>query len=120
MPDPASNNHSSSFVWYELHTPDAPSAAAFYQPVLGWTTSESGKTDRPYTLVHASNIPIGGLLQKPAASFTAGAGAAWIGYIGVADLHASLAKHQKLGGMVHRAAETIPDVGSFAVLADPQ
>lgn len=120
MPDAASNNHPSSFVWYELHTPDAASAAAFYQPVLGWTTSESGKTDRPYTLVHASNIPVGGLLQKPAASFTSGAKPGWIGYIGVADLNASLAKHQKAGGIVHRAAETIPTVGRFAVVADPQ
>jgi hypothetical protein len=120
MSDAVSNSNPSNFVWYEFHTPDAASAAAFYQPVLGWTTSDSGKTDQSYTLLNVNNIAIGGLLQKPAASFISGTTPGWIGYIGVADLDTFLGKHQKLGGIVHRAAETIPEVGSFAVVADPQ
>lgn len=120
MSDTASNSHPSSFVWYEFHTPDAKAAQAFYQAVFHWTTNDAGSPDRPYTIINADRVGIGGFLQKPPASFASGATPYWIGYIGVADLDSALAKHQKLGGKVHRAAETIPGVGHFAVVADPQ
>ena len=114
------NTTPSDFVWYELHTPDASSSATFYKGVLGWGTQDSGQKDRKYTLVTVSNLPIGGLLEKPAASFTNGAKPGWMGYIGVADVNDSVKRLQQAGGIVHRAVEVIPGVGSFAVVADPQ
>jgi predicted enzyme related to lactoylglutathione lyase len=64
-------------------------------------------------------IPIGGLLEKPVASF-ATEGPAWFGYIGVENVDASLDRLLKAGGVVHRAVEDIPAIGRFAVVADPQ
>lgn len=106
-----------AFSWYELHTPDAAAAAAFYEPVLRWTAHDSGMPNQKYTLVSAGEMPVGGLLEKPASS---GEKARWIGYIGVGDVQAYSDKVQQAGGVIHRPAEEIPGVGKFAVVADPQ
>jgi uncharacterized protein len=110
----------SNFVWYEFHTSDAAKAAAFYRGVLGWGAQDAGMPDGRYTLVTVGGIPIGGILQKPASSFAGGAKPGWMGYIGVNDVDEFSKRVQQAGGSVHRAAEDIPDVGRFAVVADPQ
>jgi uncharacterized protein len=110
----------SPFVWYELHTPDAAAAAAFYSPVLGWSTQDAGIPNRKYTRVCVERTPVGGLLEKAATGFTSGEGARWMGYIGVHDVHLYSKLVLQAGGVVHRAAEEIPGVGTFAVAADPQ
>ncbi|HEX4229423.1 MAG TPA: VOC family protein [Bryobacteraceae bacterium] len=110
----------SRFVWYELHTPDAGPAEAFYRGVLGWAAHDAGMPNRRYTLVTVAGIPIGGLLQKPASGFASGEKAAWMGYIGVQDLDASLQHLKQANGVVHRTPEDIPGVGRFAVVSDPQ
>lgn len=108
------------FVWYELHTDDAVAAAAFYEPVLGWTTKDAGTPGKSYTLVSVRETPIAGLLQKPASAFASGQKASWLGYIGVPDVRLFSKRVQEAGGIVHRAAEEIPGVGTFAAVADPQ
>jgi predicted enzyme related to lactoylglutathione lyase len=108
------------FVWYELHTPDATAAAAFYQPVLGWTTQDASAANRNYTLICVRDTPIGGLLHKPPAAFSSGQKARWVGYIGVPDARLFSQRVEQAGGTVHKAAEEIPGVGTFAVAADPQ
>lgn len=110
----------STFVWYELHTPDAAAAEAFYKPVLGWGTLDSGMADRKYVLVNVGEVPVGGLLERPARVFASGEKPRWVGYIGVKDLAACCVRLQKAGGTVHRPAENIPGVGTFAAVGDPQ
>jgi len=114
------NVEPSGFVWYELHTPDVATAAAFYEPVLGWATRDAGVPNRRYALVCVGETPIGGLLEKPAAGLAAGDKARWVGYIGVHDVRQLSRRVQEAGGIVHRAAEEISGVGTFAVVADPQ
>jgi uncharacterized protein len=111
---------SSNFVWYEFHTFDAGKAEPFYRGVLGWGAHEAGMPDRRYILVTVGEIAIGGILEKPANSFTDGAKPGWIGYIGVDSVDEYSNRVRQAGGFVHRAAESIPDVGRFAVVADPQ
>lgn len=110
----------SDFSWYELHTPDVASAAAFYGSVLGWTMLDAGVPERKYTIVSVGDTPVGGLLEKPASGFASGEKPRWIGYIGVDDIHLIATRVQAAGGIIHRAAEEIPGVGTFAVAADPQ
>lgn len=110
----------SGFVWYELHTPDAAPAEAFYGGVLGWGVQDAGLPNRRYTLVTVAGTPIGGLLQKPSTDFPSGEKASWMGYIGVTDLDAASERLKQAHGVVHRAPEDIPGVGRFAVVADPQ
>jgi predicted enzyme related to lactoylglutathione lyase len=108
------------FVWYELHTPDAAASARFYAPVLGWNIQDSGMGDRKYSLLSVDKTPLGGLLEKHATGFTAGESGRWMGYIGVNDVERYSKLVRQSGGVVHRAAEEIPGVGTFAVVADPQ
>lgn len=110
----------SRFVWYDLHTANTAAAAGFYPPVLGWTLRDSGMADRKYTLFCVGETPVGGILEKPANTFATDAKAGWMGYIGVADVNSLASRVWEAGGKVHRAAEEIPGVGTFAVVADPQ
>jgi len=108
------------FVWYELHTNDGPGAEAFYGSVIGWEMRDSGMPGRSYVLLSAGGVDVAGLLTKPASAFAGGAKPGWMGYIGVSDVDAYALRVLKAGGVVHRAAEDIPGVGRFAVVADPQ
>jgi predicted enzyme related to lactoylglutathione lyase len=41
------------FVWYDLMTSDTKAAESFYSSVIGWTATDAGMGDRPYTLLSA-------------------------------------------------------------------
>jgi predicted enzyme related to lactoylglutathione lyase len=120
MSTETTKTQASNFVWYELHTSDVEAAKAFYSVVLGWGTQDAGMPGHPYTLITVDKLPIGGILEKPAKSMASGAQSGWMGYIGVDDVDAYSKRVEQAGGVVHRAAEKIPGVGSFAVVADPQ
>jgi len=112
------------FVWYELMTTDPAAASGFYGRVVGWSAKDSGLTDRSYTILSAGlsagEVPVGGLMAIPPEVARAGAGPAWVGYIGVEDVDSVAQRLTAAGGTIHRAAEDIPNVGRFAVVSDPQ
>jgi predicted enzyme related to lactoylglutathione lyase len=105
------------FVWYELLTSDTAAASRFYGSVLGWRAQEIPMPDMVYTIFNVGEASVGGALTLPAG---AGAPPSWLGYIAVDDVDASTAELTELGGAVHRAPSDIPNVGRFAVVADPQ
>jgi len=109
----------SEFVWFDLITPDRGAALAFYGGLLGWSYDEK---DAPqYTEIVASGPHrIGGVVPLSAEMAAHGARPGWLGYVGVADINASIAAIVEGGGKLHRAAAEIPDVGRFAVVADAQ
>lgn len=109
-----------SFVWYELMTTDPAAAEVFYRSVHGWSLSDAGLPGRRYTIIAAGGVPMGGMMELPAAARAAGAVPGWIGYVGVADVDVQAARFKEAGGVIHHPAETIPGVGRFAVVADPQ
>ena len=113
-------NAQGTFVWYELMTSDLKAAEAFYRKVVGWTAQDAGIPGPPYTIVSAGAAPVGGLMTIPDEARKMGAGPAWMGYIGVADVDAGAASVKAAGGAIHRAPADIPGVGRFAVVADPQ
>ncbi len=108
------------FVWYELITNDTAAGAAFYQAVVGWDAADAGMPAGDYTLFSAAGTPVAGLMALPPEARQRGAEPGWIGYVGVADVDAHLPRLTQAGGAVHRAPADIPDVGRFAVVADPQ
>ncbi len=110
----------SRFVWYELMTTDPAAAAGFYGRVMGWSAKDSGLADRSYTILSAADVPVGGLMAIPPHAAQGGAGPGWMGYIGVDNVDTVASRLTKAGGTIHRAAEDIPGVGRFAVVADPQ
>lgn len=113
------NSHG-SFVWYELMTTDISAAAAFYSAVTGWHMSDAGHPTMSYTLVHAGKAAVGGMMALPDETRAHGVRPSWIGYVSVDDVDAFATRVVQAGGKIHRPPADIPQVGRFAVVADPQ
>jgi predicted enzyme related to lactoylglutathione lyase len=108
------------FVWCELMTTDTGAAQAFYGKVVGWTAQDSGVPGMAYTVLSAGKVGVGGIMDVPPPVRAAGGPPAWVGYVFVDDVDASLAEITAAGGGVLRAASDIPQVGRIAVASDPQ
>jgi predicted enzyme related to lactoylglutathione lyase len=107
------------FVWYELMTPDKAGAEAFYGSVVGWTMADSGMPGGIYTLAKVGERPVAGLMT-PMPSCDTGSKAGWLGYVGVDDVAAEIARVTAAGGALVFGPQTVAEVGSFAVVTDPQ
>jgi uncharacterized protein len=105
------------FIWHELVTTDPDAASEFYSKVLPWKTQDSGMPS--YTLWMAGKTQVGGLTGLPDGA-EAGSPPHWIVYIATPDVDATVAEAERLGGKVVKSASDIPNMGRFAVLADPQ
>lgn len=108
------------FVWYELMTTEPQAAEVFYRNVIGWQAQDAGMPGGAYTILSAGPTPVGGLMALLPEACAAGARPGWIGYVGVSDVDEFASRVVQRGGKLHRAAEDIPGVGRFAVVADPQ
>jgi uncharacterized protein len=108
------------FVWYELMTTDTQAAKGFYTKVVGWGAQDASMPGMSYTMFTAGETPVSGLMNLPDDAKKAGAPPSWIGYVGVADVDASVKKVERLGGSVHVPPRDIPNIGRFAAVADPQ
>ncbi|MBE9603362.1 VOC family protein [Acetobacteraceae bacterium H6797] len=108
------------FVWHELATTDTEAATAFYRKVAGWEVLPNDMNDMPYTILGKGERGIAGLMALPEEAKARGARPAWMGYIAVADIEALMARLLALGGRQHYPPTDIPNVGRFAVVADPQ
>jgi predicted enzyme related to lactoylglutathione lyase len=104
------------FVWHELMTSDATAAAAFYPKVLPWRTAPSNMPG--YTIWMAGQTQIGGLMAQPAEQSSAQPH--WLVYIGTPNVDSTCTQAQALGAKLCKAPSDIPNVGRYAVLADPQ
>ncbi|MDX1563594.1 MAG: VOC family protein, partial [Gammaproteobacteria bacterium] len=115
MPDPKG-----AFTWYELLTTDADAAQAFYTDVVGWKIGDSGMPGMDYRFVHAGDTPVGGLMQLSDEMLAGGARPIWLGYVEAGNVDAAIDRIEAAGGKTLVPATDIPDVGRFAMLADPQ
>jgi predicted enzyme related to lactoylglutathione lyase len=106
-------------VWHELLTREYAASVAFYERVLGWRTQVMGDTDEfRYTVqVNDQDEQLAGIMDA-AAFLPEGAPAAWHTYWGCADVDATLATVERLGGRVVQPAEDTP-YGRLATAADP-
>jgi predicted enzyme related to lactoylglutathione lyase len=107
------------FIWYELMTSDPKAAEAFYRAVVGWNMADAGQPGMRYTILSAGERGMGGLTALPREACDAGARPGWLGYVGVADTDGAAKRIVEAGGAIHRGPEDIPNVGRFAVVADP-
>jgi len=110
------DNH---FIWYELMTSDQPAAEAFYRAVVGWGMADAGQRGMRYTILSAGARGVGGVMAIPEEARRAGVTPSWTGYIAVPDTDAEARRIVESGGTIHRQPDDIPNVGRFAVVADP-
>ena len=108
-----------TFFWYELMTGDPEAAKQFYGEVVGWQTEDLGGAHAGYSLLKAGDQAVGGVMGLSGESCGTDARPGWFGYVRVADVDAAVARLEGAGGHVLRAPDDIPEVGRFAVVADP-
>jgi predicted enzyme related to lactoylglutathione lyase len=109
------------FFWYELMTSDHEAAQTFYSKVVGWKLTPFAAEGHPYTVLEvAGGRGVGGIMPIPPEAADQGMRPTWIGYVHVADIDAAVAKVGANGGKIWRQPDMIPQVGRFAVVADPQ
>jgi predicted enzyme related to lactoylglutathione lyase len=113
-------NPHGSFIWYELLTPDAAAAGRFYGDVIGWTLSDFGGEAPGYRIFSTGETRVAGMMPLPAGAEQAGLRPGWLGYVGVDDVDATVARIIAARGRVHMPATDMPGVGRIAMVADPQ
>ncbi|HLJ72150.1 MAG TPA: VOC family protein [Roseiarcus sp.] len=113
-----SDNHG-KFVWYELMTTDMAAAEPFYRSVVGWSARREDTPATPYTIFSAGAAGIGGLMPLPKSARDMGVPPHWTGYISVDDVDVYARKVAEAGGAILVPPADIPNVGRFAVAADP-
>jgi len=105
------------FCWDQLMTPDPGAAREFYGPLFGWDfrTQDMGPMGEYTFAMRGERCEVGFLRMPP----DAGAPPNWLAYVAVDDVDTSAKSCAELGGKVERDPDDIPNVGRFAVLADP-
>lgn len=108
-------NPNGSWIWYELLTTDADAAIDFYGQIVGWTPSKFEGAPGDYTILNYGGEGVGGVMNNPMPTRPA-----WLAYIGVDDVDATVATVESLGGTVHMPPADMPGVGRMALVEDPQ
>ena len=106
------------FSWYDLMTANPAAAKRFYPAVTGWGLEEWDQAD--YTMWTASGVPLGGINPITPEQAAQGVPPHWLAYVTVDDVEGTTNKVRSLGGQVMHGPESIPGVGRFAIIQDPQ
>lgn len=109
-------NEPVSLTWNELGTRDVEKAKAFYSAVFGWTPGG----DERYVQWELNGKTIGGCLDLGTMGVPAEVPANWLSYFAVGNVDESAERVKELGGTVNMPPSDIPNMGRFAVVADPQ
>ncbi len=104
------------FCWNELLAEDLPASAKYYSALFGWESGAGEAAEREYLLFKLHGKEVAGAMPSPPESAV---GTAWMHYILVEDLDATVARVEPLGGRIYMPPTAIKSVGRFAVVADP-
>ena len=102
-----------TLCWNELQAHDVDKAKKFYRELFGWKMKESPE----YTELAAGDTPIGGMMKSQAPPEVP---PYWLPYFAVADCDATVNAAKAAGAQVYAGPMDYPNVGRFALLADPQ
>jgi predicted enzyme related to lactoylglutathione lyase len=106
------------FSWNELMTSDMPAAKKFYREALGWELQDLNNPGMAYAIAKKGDREVAGIMGMP--KDAQGMPSSWGSYVTVDDVDARVARVKSLGGKLCVAPQDIPNVGRFAVIADPQ
>ena len=112
-------NEPNTLTWTECTAPDVAKGRAFYTELFGWGFDEQdmggGLNYTVFTKDGADN-PVCGLMPPP----VEGMPAFWLVYFSVESCDDTAARAKELGADVKNGPTDIPNVGRFAIIADPQ
>jgi predicted enzyme related to lactoylglutathione lyase len=111
--------HPGKMIFAELVTPDLASAKRFYGGLFGWTFQDSHMGTTQFAEAMADGHPVAALIDR---ELPPGQGrpALWLSFFSVLDTAATGANAVKAGGKMLFAPTPVPNLGSEAVIADPQ
>jgi predicted enzyme related to lactoylglutathione lyase len=104
-----------TFVWHESVTDDPKRAQEFYTQLFGWEIELFKGEGFEYPMISVNGQSHGGFPPVQA-----GTPPHWAGNVAVEDIDATVEKAKSAGGRLIHGPQEIPEVGRFAVLADPQ
>jgi hypothetical protein len=104
-------------AWFEIGTEDPEAARGFYGKLFGWTFNVDG----PYTeIAYGAGQPPQGGIQDTSTPLPDGTPRTYaIPYVLVADVPATCAEVEELGGKVMVPATTVPNGLVYAHVRDP-
>lgn len=117
MPGAAVMFEPGSMGWIELATRDMDAAKRFYKAVFGWDAKTSDDPQMPYTEFQIDGRSIAG--GMPMGPQQEGMPPYWTVYFSVADVDASAARAEELGGKPMVPPMDFPG-GRFAIVSDSQ
>lgn len=105
--------------WVDLTVPDAVRLKEFYSGVVGWGTDpvDMGGYEDFCMVPPEGGAPAAGVCH--ARGSNEGLPPVWLVYLTVADLDASVAKVEALGGSIVVAAKSMGGYGRYCVIKDP-
>jgi uncharacterized protein len=107
-----------TLIWTELVTDDVEKSRGFYEGLFGWK-AEAYPGPMPYTVFKRGDASAGGMMAKTP-EMGPNVPNHWMPYFGVADAKATVRRARELGATIVVDAREIPDVGTMAVIRDPQ
>jgi len=108
-----------ALCWTELLTSDPAAAAKSSTPAFPWKAQKfPGPTDYTTFERGEGQKGAGGMMKTPAEMPNLPPN--WTPYFQVTDARSAVEKTNQLGGGVVVPSQTIPNIGTFAVLRDPQ
>jgi predicted enzyme related to lactoylglutathione lyase len=108
------------FLWHELMTTGPSGAKSFYPAAVGWTITPGGIPNLDYDMWTTPDGFVGGVMQLPQEAQDMGSPSHWIPYGGTNDIEETFRLAVELGARTYVPVTTVPNVGRFAMLADPQ
>lgn len=111
----------STFIWYELMTPDPDGAKEFYDAVVGWNIEPKSNFPNGYRMIGRSDGKFaGGILPLTSEMAEHGAHPTWVAYLHCSDVDASARAIEQADGKILMPPFEIPEIGRVAMVADPQ
>lgn len=108
-------NEHGALNWNELQTTDVDAALTFYEAVFGYKHRTTDGTGGPYTLLSVGDREVAGVMAPPSPDIPNN----WGVYFAVDNAAAARQTTKRTGGSAVTETMDVPDVGTFAVLADP-
>jgi predicted enzyme related to lactoylglutathione lyase len=116
MPKQASHGR---FAWHELTVTHPSAAESFYLQVTPWKTQPWDHSP-DYMLLTNESMPLGGIACLSDDHVARGVPPHWLPYVCVYDVDASSRQAVSLGGQIRTEPKEVPNIGAWAVIADPQ
>lgn len=109
-------NTPGAMTWNEMYTRDLQKAREFFSALFGWEFKLVEGMDNYYTFTNQGRMN-GGMMEMSAE--WGDAPPYWMVYFSVADIDATVARAQELGGKLSHGVEDAGGIGRFAIIEDP-